>query len=201
MMLSSFDTQFYNSLPSISDADSAFIDRETLFSRLAPIFSKEEYCGVYEVCLVHHHFDLKPGEKMVSHGLISLPMPSPSSEDKLIIPERWTAEGQPFEFRKINSEDERVPPPPASLLEEFKQCIGALKVPLGICLAGESLGDGQVYFETTDDPSARSHVLEIKNRAEVSRNFFETCWRPERNGSKSVMACCAVCNVFNHHNG
>lgn len=197
MLMSSFDSQFYNTLLSISDADSAFLDRETLFSKLAPIFS--EYRGVYEVCLVHHHFDLEPGEKMVSYGSISLPTPSPSSEDNLIIPERWTADGQPFEFCKINSEDERVPPPPASLFEEFRRCIGALGAPLGICLAGERLGEGQVYWETTADQVARSHVLEVKNRAELSdcKDFFETCWRPESNGTKTVMACCVLCDL--HH--
>jgi hypothetical protein len=91
MMLSSFDPQFYNSLLSISDADSAFFDREKLFSKLALLFSREEY---NEICLVHRHFDLKSGERMVSHGLVSFPTSSPIHDGPNIIPERWTAYGR-----------------------------------------------------------------------------------------------------------
>ena len=36
MTLSAFDTQFYNSLPSIEDANAAFVDRSNVFARLAP---------------------------------------------------------------------------------------------------------------------------------------------------------------------
>jgi hypothetical protein len=98
MVLSAFDTQFYNGLPSIEDADTAFVDRNNIFTKLAPLFAREEYRGVYDVCLIHHHFDLKPGERMVSHGSISLPTLSSqeSQDDPLIIPERWTAYGDPF---------------------------------------------------------------------------------------------------------
>jgi hypothetical protein len=66
MMLSSFASQFYNSLLSISDADSAFFDCEKLFSNLRLLFLREEYKGKYEICLFHPHFDLKSGERMVS---------------------------------------------------------------------------------------------------------------------------------------
>ena len=198
-MLPSFDFQFYNSLLSISDADSAFVDRDELFSKLAPLFSREEYRGKYEVCLVHHHFDLKPGERMVSQGLISLPMSSPA-DDPTIIPERWTAYGVAFEFRKVNSQQEILPPPPASLLEEFRECIGKRTSVLGVCLAVDRLPEGQVYWETTDDHIARSHVLEIKEQVDLVSHgdLFETCWRPENDGSRTVMACCVVCSPINH---
>jgi hypothetical protein len=199
-MLSSFDSQFYNSLPSIADADSAFVDRDKLFSKLAPLFSREEYRGKYEVCLVHRHFDLKPGEKMVSHGLISLPTSSPDPDDHSIIPERWTAYGEAFEFRKVNSQHEIIPPPPALLLEEFRLCIGKYASVLGICHAEDQLSEGQVYWETTNDHIARSHVLEIKDRVDLANhtNLFETCWRPQSDGSRTVMACCIVCIPSTH---
>jgi hypothetical protein len=200
MMLSSFNSQFYNNLLSISDADSAFVDRDKLFAKLAPLFSREEYKGKYEVCLVHHHFDLKPGERMVSHGLISLPMSAPSSDDPAIVPERWTAYGEVFEFRMVNSQHEVVPPPPASLLEEFRQMVGKHASILGICLAGDHLPEDQVYWETTNDHIARSHVLEIKERVDLvnHKNLFETCWRPESDGSRTAMACCVVCTPWSH---
>jgi hypothetical protein len=92
MVVPSFDTQFYNNLPSISDADSAFVDREAHFSKLAPILSKEEYRGVYEVCLFHHHFDLEQGEKMVSYGSISLSVPYSTTSS-------YQSVGQPMDSR------------------------------------------------------------------------------------------------------
>jgi hypothetical protein len=204
MVLSAFDTQFYNGLPSIEDADTAFVDRNNIFTKLAPLFAREEYRGVYDVCLIHHHFDLKPGERMVSHGSISLPTLSSqeSQDDPLIIPERWTAYGDPFEFRKVKSGEEFAPPPPASLLEEFRQCVGDQASILGICLAEGRLPEGHVYWETTNDHVARSHVLEIKERVDLAdcRSLFETCWRPESDGTRIVMTCCAVCDDWSHCN-
>jgi hypothetical protein len=201
-MLSAFDTQFYNGLPSIEDADSAFFDRNNIFTKLAPLFAREEYRGVYDVCLIHHHFDLKPGERMVSHGSISLPIPSPSQDDALIVPERWTAYGEAFEFRKVELNEELTPPPPASLLEEFRQCIGEQASILGICLAEDCLPKGHVYWETTSDHVARSHVLEIRERVDLANcgSLFETCWRPESDGTRVVMTCCAVCDDWSHLN-
>ena len=45
-----------------SPSDAAIVNLKVAFCKLAPLFARDEYRGIYEVCLLHH-FSLFPGEK------------------------------------------------------------------------------------------------------------------------------------------
>jgi len=111
-------TSLYNSLPSLSEANEKFVDRDQIFSEVAPLLVAYE--RKFGVCLVHRHCELYEGELMVATGDVTQPEPE---RDVQCYPHRWTAAGEPFEFTR-----DAAQPLPQSLLEEFQKIFYAQDV-------------------------------------------------------------------------
>ena len=99
----------YNSLPSVDDADKKFINRDQIFSKIAPLLAA--YDNKFGLCLVHRHCSLEDGEIMVATGNVTQP-----ERNVECYPERWLATGEPYEFNRTPR-----PSPPRELFEEFQK--------------------------------------------------------------------------------
>lgn len=64
--------RLYNTLPSLSEADERFFNREKAFDLISKLLS--QHGNVFSVCLVHAHCTLREGEIMLSSGETSQPV-------------------------------------------------------------------------------------------------------------------------------
>jgi hypothetical protein len=149
----------YNDLLTIKEADEALTDRQEWFKKIAPLLSREDFREKFDLCLVHRHVLLQPGERMVATKLVTQPeaVSDPTSSD--IIPSSWTATGVPFEWKRVNAPEDIIPPPPAEFFREFSEIVGEGSL-LGLSLAQDPVPDGQIWCERTDY-ERRQHILEL----------------------------------------
>ncbi|KAJ2919121.1 hypothetical protein MD484_g1341, partial [Candolleomyces efflorescens] len=154
------DHNGYNGLLTIQEADKALVDRQSWFKKIAPLLSPEGLRGRFNICLVHKHVVLQPGERMVATGLVTQPerVSDPIPSD--IIPSSWTAAGIPFEWKRVSSSEEIVAPPSAEFFQEFSKIVGEDSI-LGVSLAQDPVPEGQVWCERIDH-EARQHILEAQ---------------------------------------
>jgi hypothetical protein len=154
------DHNGYNDLLTIKEADEALTDRQQWFKKIAPLLSRQELREKFNLCLVHKHVVLQPGERMVATGLVTQPetISDPTPSD--IIPSSWTATGTPFEWKRVKAPEEVVAPPPAEFFREFSTIVGEGSV-IGLSLAQDPVPDGQIWCERTDY-ERRQHILEVK---------------------------------------
>jgi hypothetical protein len=192
------DHNWYNNLHTIPEASQAFTNRQEWFSKISPLLGREEFRGKYNLCLVHRHVILQPGEGMVATGLVTQPEICSNSGDPNIIPSSWTATGIPFEWKRVEPSEEIIPPPPPELIREFSQLVGEDSV-LGLSLVQDPVPEGQVWSEHIDH-GRRHHILEIKPAAGPwgkEDEVFETSWtlKPSNGqGKPSLIFCCScVC--------
>jgi hypothetical protein len=172
------DHDAYNRLLPIRAAAQAFTNRQELFQKIAPLLARAEFQEKYCLCLVHNHFLLQPGERMVATGLVTQPerVPDPTPSD--IIPSSWTATGIPFEWTRVNAPEEIIAPPPDELIREFSEIVGEGSI-LGLCLAPGPLPEGQMWLERLS-PDLRQHILEMKPAEEHCidpASISTACWR------------------------
>lgn len=127
--------EFYNRLPLLHDADQEFqrVEFDKLFvDRLVPLLAKYE--NKFGVCLIHRHFEIGVGERVVATGNIAEPrvvtkgnivepFPDSGMPSFQCFPERWTAEGKPWEYTQ-----ERTESPPQQLINRFKEEVDAFGV-------------------------------------------------------------------------
>ncbi|RXW14360.1 hypothetical protein EST38_g11491 [Candolleomyces aberdarensis] len=168
----------YNNLLVITEADKTFTSRQQWFQKLAPLLGRAEVREKYNLCLVHRHFNLQPGERMVATGLVTQPeiVPTSDSAPSDIIPSSWTADGIPFEWKRIKTLEEIVAPPPAELVQEFSEVVGEGSV-LGLSLAQDPLPEGEIWCEHPN-PDLRQHILEIQTVEALSGGgASDTCWK------------------------
>ncbi|KAJ2928516.1 hypothetical protein H1R20_g8583, partial [Candolleomyces eurysporus] len=168
----------YNNLLMVTEADKTFTYRQQWFQKLAPLLGRAEFRDIYNLCLVHRHFNLQPGERMVATGLITQPevVPASDSTPSDIIPSSWTSAGIPFEWKRVKAPAEIVAPPPAELVREFSEIVGEGSV-LGISLAQDPLPEGEIWCEHSNY-DLRQHILEIKPVEVLSGGqASDTCWK------------------------
>jgi hypothetical protein len=199
---------WYNSLLTIDEADKAFIDRPEWFKRIAPLLAREDFAGKYNLCLVHRHVILQPGERMVAIGSITKPKTFTVSDPANIVPSAWTAAGIPFEWKHVEPGEAVTAAPPSNLFEDFSEIVGEDSV-LGLSLAHGSLPDGQIWREHVDH-DRREHILgtgpatgSTGPTTEVSQEpplkvDSETCWTlkftpPSDTEAKPSLVFCTVC--------
>jgi len=203
-----FNTNVYNHLPSVSDADALFnkqlasagITRNQLFSKLAPLFVDGTNASRYAACLIHHHYNLKPGELMVARKLSTKPLALVSkSWSDSIIAQCWLRTGEAIEYRIVSdpSKSTLPPPPPADLFEKFRSSLDPLGIDvLGICYADDELEDGFISQEL-DGPGDRERILTVIHRSarKAIGSDFEVMWIPKYNedGQSFTMTCCSNC--------
>ncbi|CUA67874.1 hypothetical protein RSOLAG22IIIB_07566 [Rhizoctonia solani] len=172
--------EVYNSLPTVGAANAAFTDREAVFAKLAPLFAAYQF--QFGVCLVHAHCKLQEGEAMVADGNVTRPV-----FDGPRYPERWLADGTPYEFTREPTET-----PPPELIRDFQAIVGKDAL-LGLFHAsrdqnGKTAPDGKVWIEHTE---GRDNIVELIDRNEMAKHM-ETAWIPGTD-SPVTMACHSVC--------
>jgi len=160
--------ELYNSLPSIDEANSKFVNRDHIFSELAPLFAA--YGNKFGVCLVHRHCTLEEGELMVATDNVSQP-----ERDVQCYPERWLATGEPYEFTRTPTQS-----PPQGLLEEFRKIVHGMLDVLGLFYMEDRDHSGGVFVERTE---GRKNIVEVVPHGHSS-NDISTGWLPglEKNG-------------------
>ncbi|RXW19980.1 hypothetical protein EST38_g5852 [Candolleomyces aberdarensis] len=192
-----FDHTWYNNLPTIQGASETFTDRPQWLMKIASLMAREEY-KAYGLTLVHQHVKLEQGERMVATGLVTQPESVPDKEHPNVIPSAWTAEGRPFEWLRVATPEDLMPPPPAELIKDLGAILAedtAIRRVLGLALRPGHLSEEYVWWESIEH-SLRQHVISEKERSKLSASDYETCWIPKRTGPTEmdiVMACCGLC--------
>ena len=185
-----FDINLYNQLPSIAAASavlesklaSSGIALDTLLEKLRPLFCSDEHKGKYGLWLLHHHFDLDEGERMVKNGAISQPTQDKSSN---IVAERWTGTGDEVEHVYANNltSSEVPPPPPQEFIQQFQAITSAYNIDcLGICSAPSDeelkmFNAGYMFVESCKQ--GRKQILTAVSMGDLSLDgdsVFRTTW-------------------------
>jgi hypothetical protein len=161
-----FSVERYNQLFSIGEASSRFkrqlesagLSDSQFFTELAPLFAEEGKLTPYSPCLVHHHFSLKEGERMISHGHHSAPSTDVSPN---IVPEFWLNTGEEIEHRYVDNSGAIPPPPSADFFSQFKAIQDKYGIDtLGICYSPsvDDLAPGFSFLETLVTEE-RAHII------------------------------------------
>ena len=197
--MASFDVSAYNDLPSIAEADarledqlaSAGLTRTQFFSKLTPVFLEAPYAGRYAACLIHRHYSLNDGERMVANG----PSTKPSTDTSPnIVGERWASNGEVIEHKFTDDPASYPPPPPAEFFAKFKSILDAHGIDiLGVCYAPSKFQDGFLYLESTGSGDREQITNLVHCSAPQLEHSFEAAWilkaNPE-NGSYTMAKCC-----------
>jgi len=135
-----YSCELYNNLPTLQEAQEQLTSipggPENVLNALAPIF---KFHPKYGICLVHAHCTLANGEKMVSSGRISEPVVDEAGD---CYPERWLANGVPYEFSSTPTVENGSPP--SNLIKSFYDRLGSIS---------ESLKTGAKFDGTNTDLS------------------------------------------------
>ena len=196
-----FDTKAYNNLPLIADADALFqkqlasagITRSQLFLQLVPLFLQDGNVGRYAICLVHHHYDLKAGERMVSTGRSTKPSTDTSVN---IVPSSWLNTGEVIEFMFTPSPSTLPPPPSAEFFTKFRSILDAKNIDvLGICYAPDDLDDGFMLRESRGVGDRVRVLTAVHGSTPMGADCYLATWIPKvdpDNGSYVVVkaGCC-----------
>ena len=161
-----FTVEKYNQLLSIGEASSRFkhqlksagLTDTQLFAELTPLFTNENTSGPYSPYLIHHHFSLKEGERMVSHGNRSAPSTDTSPN---IVPECWLNTGEEIEHRYVDDLGSTPPPPSTDFISKFKAMLGKYGIDiLGVCYTPQVdvLTPGFSFLETLVIEE-RTHII------------------------------------------
>ncbi|PPQ74469.1 hypothetical protein CVT26_001107 [Gymnopilus dilepis] len=201
----------YNQLPLIFEASRQFKDNlastghtvGSLLAELQDLFDDPRYKGKYGVWLLHRHFELNTGERMVkrdehiddgkspkNYRTVTEPTADQASN---IVAERWSPFGDELEHAYTAEGSNLTPAPDAYFFQEFHRImvvnniVGQDNVPrLGICLYPspevlEIVDSGYFIVERTNpkDPR-RLHVVTAvaKNDSTMTDpdSFVESEW-------------------------
>ena len=199
--MASFDVSAYNDLPSIADADarledqlaSAGLTRNQFFSKLTPVFLETPYAGRYAACLIHRHYSLNDGERMVATG----PSTKPSTDTSPnIVGERWASNGEVIEHKFTEDPASHPPPPPAEFFAKFKSILDAHGIDiLGVCYAPSKYQDGFLYLESTGSEDRERITTLVHCSALQLEHSFEATWMPKANPENEsyAMGTCSNC--------
>jgi len=163
-------TTLYNSLPSLKEAEKQFVNRDQIFSKLAPLLAA--YGNRFGACIVHRHCTLEEGEMMVATENISQP-----ERNVACYPDRWLATGEPYEYHR-----KPAPSPPQGLFEEFQKIVDGMQC-LGLFFVRDE-GEGGVSLERTE---GRKNIVEIVE-ASTPRKSITTAWRLQ-SGTSHLYEC------------
>jgi hypothetical protein len=193
----SFDVTSYNNLPLVADADARFkeqlasagLTREQLLSDLAPLFMEAPYAGLYAACLIHRHYSLKDGERMVTVDHSTKPSTDTSPQ---IVAECWSSSGEEVEHRFIDNLTSLPPPPPVDFLAKYKSILDSHAIDvLGVCYAPDKPADGFIFSES-GGLGDRERVTIIIHHSDRSGNSYDVIWLVTRDpdGPCRVIVAC-----------
>lgn len=156
----------YNGLPLIPDAYTE-LRRELKAAPsvsnndlMLPILEDPDVCKLFRdgvgegdegrffgIWIVHRHFRLERGERMVAEGDVAKPV----SENLTHLAERWDHYGNAIEFMQPGA-DQTPQAPSANFTRAFRELMynkfGVSS--LGLCRVGRRLAPGCIYLETTE---------------------------------------------------
>ncbi|KDR72392.1 hypothetical protein GALMADRAFT_213380 [Galerina marginata CBS 339.88] len=181
-----FSIRNYNTIRTIAQADQVFdeqldrspggpITRDEFFSDgdLVKLFQGTPYA----VFLVHRHYALKNGERMVTTGNTS----QPSTDLNNMAPERWFSTGEHFEHRSTNDGSNLPSPPSDDFLNHFREIISEKGIDgLGVALAPDvpSLQPGHVFLEQPGKGDRQQVVTQVPDSLVESPDIFQSSWVP-----------------------
>jgi hypothetical protein len=168
--------KYYNTLPTLFDANARFVNRDLVFAELVKLLAK--YDNTFGVSLVHTHCILAEGEIMLEDDDISEPVGV--SKIKACYAHCWLPSGQPYEFTT-----HPTPSPPDALISEFRTLTESVGV-LGLYYAGD---DDETKLEWTE---GRKNMLRTIQKEDWNEDPMETAWNLGK-GEPVTMACRKVC--------
>ncbi|AEO68435.1 a10b265c-8309-4604-9fbd-c5c4edfe3d6a [Thermothielavioides terrestris] len=179
----------YNTLPTLGDADARFVEREPVFKQLAKLLA--QYNNVFGICLVHSHCKLDDTEIMLSKGNVSQPERLENIER--FYPERWLANGTPYEFTTRQTEE-----PPRDLVDKFLDITRQFNLQdiLGFYHI-EGGKDAPALIEWTE---GRKNLTRILTEEDKPAEPVQTAWDFGR-GDPITMACTIVCDTRTTRSG
>jgi len=191
------DADAYNKLLLVSKAEALFeeqlksagIDRAKLFSEFAQLFFGERYA----VYLIHRHYELKPGERMVATDRSTKPSTEYSSN---IAAHIWSMDGVALEHRHFPDGSTIPERPSDELLSRFNSILYEAGVDtLGICYFENDLKDGDIYQEG-DGPGDRERIVSMIPESLAPTDSYEVMWSPKRNPDtgRLILAVRCCCN-------
>jgi len=190
------DFEHYNKLPLLNVAinsfnqqlAAAYIDRDALFSQLAQLF----YGTPYAVSLIHRHFLLNSGERMVENNRSVKPSFDSSPN---IVPQIWLRTGQAIEFQYISDPSTIAQPPSPAFFSTFNSILDRYGVDvLGISYRTDP-GRCYTYLEE-DGPGDRERVVVLIGQELVPCNAPEVTWIPMyTENHRLIMVACCNCTV------
>ncbi|KDR72391.1 hypothetical protein GALMADRAFT_213379 [Galerina marginata CBS 339.88] len=198
-----FDIKTYNNFHPIAAANARFdkqlsysgITRAELFSELSELFLEGVNAGQYAPCLIHRHYCLNEGERMVTSSNSTRPSRDRSLN---IVAERWLKTGEEFEYRFTDNPASLAPPPSIAFMARFKSIVEENGIDvLGVCYAPtpSELAPGFVYSETVGQGD-REQVLNIVHQSSLQgEKTYQTSWVPTLNPQDQsfTMSCTHNC--------
>ncbi|PPQ98278.1 hypothetical protein CVT26_013522 [Gymnopilus dilepis] len=179
----------YNALPLVQEADKRFeqqlasagLSRDEFFAQLAPLFLDAGVAGQYAACLVHRHYLLMDGERMVTRGSSSRPASVDDSPN--IVADSWLPTGEAFEYR-YTTEPAIATPPPKLFFDRFRSIMDKYRIDtVGICSAPDvtNLAPDFVLLERPGSHD-REQVTNIVPRSSLIGNStaVEAIWVAEQ---------------------
>jgi len=172
-----FDVARYSNLPFVADADARFneqlasagLTREQLFSKLGPLFLGSPYAA----CLIHRHYSLNDGERMVTIGESTQPSTDTSRQ---IVAECWSSSGEEIEHRFTDGSTTLPPPPPFGFFTQYKIILDSHAIDvLGVCYAPDKLADGFIFSES-GGLGDRERVTTIIHHSARSDHSYDVTW-------------------------
>jgi len=170
-----FDVDSYNKLLPIKDSLALFLKRakeanlspEVLLSKIASVFLPEP-AGRYGICLLHNHYHLKAGERVVAHGSVSLPSTVQSDN---IVADRWMPNGNQFEHILTNDPTSIIRPS-RQLFAAFEKLTKSYNIDnLGICRGIDtSKLDPQKIFLESPSHRDRELITSLVHKRDVDPN-------------------------------
>ncbi|KAI0444429.1 hypothetical protein F4803DRAFT_511859 [Xylaria telfairii] len=170
-------SRLYNTLPSLSEANERFRNRDEIFDRLLDLLSRHQ--GLFDVCLIHAHCTLADGEVMLENGDVSMPVKISGTEH--CYPVSWLPSGEPYEY---TTKPTKIPPP--SLFDEFRALTRDVKV-LG--LHHNSPGMTETRIEWTEGRNNCTRRLTEEDR---DIQTVETQWSLTKEFKKKPQVQCVL---------
>ncbi|PPQ90185.1 hypothetical protein CVT25_013317 [Psilocybe cyanescens] len=178
--MANFDVAAYNELPIISVAHQLLRKQlandkprrlDGLINALSHLFLTGDEAFKFGICIMHRHFDLKDGERMVTQtvtdgenpNIVAIVQPSTDTSSN-IVAERWMFDGKEFEHAVVD-DPVFITPPSDKFFEEFRRIcrsFGNGVDILGICANNMSIiQPHDVFFLESYHPDT------TKDRAQV----------------------------------
>lgn len=157
--------------------------------------NEENQGRFFGIWIIHRHFGLDPGERMVSVGNIT----KPAAEDPSHIAERWDQDGNEIEFMQPGADDASNMAPSPDLVKSFRDLMRdsfGVSI-LGLCRAPSRLEPGTVWVETTDEPS-RAQIVKVGILDELlgKELIYPSIWVTRSPDScDPQLVCNCTCNV------